>query len=93
MIVISLVNIFDSLVTPLIPQKYNPNTYLPRDIPGIGLIVLISFLIVVGFLTANFLEDGYKQSELFFQNLPFIKFFYKTIKQILETILSNKSKA
>ena len=32
-IVISLVNIFDSLVTPLIPQKYNPNTYLPRDIP------------------------------------------------------------
>ena len=93
-IVISLVNIFDGLVTPLIPQKYNPNSYLPRDIPGIGLIVLISFLIVVGFLTANFFGRWLvKQSELFFQNLPFIKFFYKTIKQILETILSSKSKA
>ena len=45
-IVFSLVKLFDQLVTPLIPIYLNPNTYLPRDIPGLGLIVLIIFLIL-----------------------------------------------
>ena len=53
-IVFSLVNLFDGLVTPLIPIQFNPNKYLPYEIPGIGLIVLVTFLIVIGFLTANF---------------------------------------
>ena len=53
-IVLSLVKVFDRLVTPLIPTQFNPNQYLPYEIPGIGLIVLITFLIIIGFLTANF---------------------------------------
>ena len=93
-IVVSLVNIFDNIVTPLIPIKYNPNSYLPREIPGMGLIVLISFLIFIGFITANFFGRWLiKKTEIIFQNTPFIKFFYKTIKQILETVLSKKSSA
>ena len=54
----SLVKLFDQLVTPLIPIYLNPNTYLPRDIPGLGLIVLIVFLVFVGAITANFLVHG-----------------------------------
>lgn len=93
-IVISLVNLFDRLVTPIIPKLYNPNTYLPLEIPGIGLIVLITFLIMVGFLTANFFGRWLvKKGEYLLQNLPFIKFFYKTTKQILETVLNSKSNA
>ena len=53
-IVFSLVKLFDQLVTPLIPIYLNPNTYLPRDIPGLGLIVLTIFLVFVGAITANF---------------------------------------
>ena len=53
-IVFSLVKLFDQLVTPLIPIYLNPNTYLPRDIPGLGLIVLIIFLVFVGLgVTSN----------------------------------------
>ena len=93
-IVLTLINAFDNIVTPLIPQKYNPNTYLPRDIPGIGLVVLITFLIGIGFITANFLGRWVvNKTEVLFQNTPFIKFFYNTIKQILETVLSSKSNA
>lgn len=44
----------DSWVTPVIPEAYNPNTYLPFEIPGFGLIVAILFLTLLGFLTANF---------------------------------------
>ena len=44
----------DSWVTPVIPERYNPNTYLPFEIPGFGLIVAILFPTLLGFLTANF---------------------------------------
>ena len=93
-IVLTLVNAFDNIVTPLIPERYNPNTYLPRDIPGIGLVVLVSFLVLIGFITANFFGRWIVgKTEIILQNTPFIKFFYKTIKQILETVLSSKSNA
>ena len=93
-IVSSLVKIFDGLVTPLIPIQFNPNQYLPYEIPGIGLIVLITFLIIIGFLTANFFGRWIvKRTEIILQNIPLIKVFYKTIKQILETVLKNNSNA
>jgi uncharacterized membrane protein len=93
-IVFSLVKVFDGLVTPLIPTQFNPNQYLPYEIPGIGLIVLITFLIIIGFLTANFFGRWIvKRTEIILQNIPLIKVFYKTIKQILETVLKNNSNA
>ncbi|HCP01586.1 MAG TPA: hypothetical protein DIT35_08850, partial [Rhodospirillaceae bacterium] len=49
-----LLKFVDSRITPLIPEAYNPNTYLHAvafDIPGVGLIVLIISLIIIGALT------------------------------------------
>ena len=93
-IVVTLVKVFDNLVTPLIPYKFNPNVYLPYEIPGIGLIALITFLVIIGFVTANFFGRWIlKKTELILQNIPLIKVFYKTIKQILETVLKNNSTA
>ena len=93
-IVISLINLFDRLITPVIPYYLNPNFYLPRDVPGLGLIVLILFMVVIGSLTANFLGSWIlKKTDLIIQRIPLIKVFYKTIKQILETILKTNSDA
>src|ERR1700676_3390292 len=44
----------DNLVRPLIPQGYRPETYLPVNIPGFGLIIVFVVLTLLGFLTANF---------------------------------------
>ena len=93
-IVVSLIKLFDKLVTPFIPIYLNPNTYLPRDLPGLGLIVLIFFLIFIGAITANFFGSWIlKQTDSFISKIPLIKAFYKTIKQILETILKSNSQA
>ncbi len=93
-IVTSLVNIFDRLVTPIIPYYINPNFYLPRDVPGLGLIVLFIFLVFIGFITANFFGSWVlKKTELIIHKIPLIKVFYKAIKQILETLLKGNSKA
>lgn len=93
-IVISLVKIFDRLITPLLPLYLNPNTYLPRDVPGLGLIVLVIFLIFIGFIAANFFGSYIlKKTDFIFSKIPLVKVFYNTIKQILETILKSNSNA
>ncbi len=93
-IVFSLVKLFDALVNPLIPYYLNPNFYLPRDVPGLGLIILVIFLIGIGFLAANFFGSWLlKKTDLIIQKIPLIKVFYKTIKQIFETILKTNSDA
>ena len=93
-IVISLIKLFDRLVTPIIPYYINPNFYLPRDVPGLGLIILVIFLVIIGSLTANFFGSWLlKKTDLIIQRIPLIKVFYKTIKQILETILKTNSDA
>jgi len=93
-IVFSLVELFDGLITPLIPYYINPNYYLPRDVPGLGLITLIFLLVSIGFVTASFFGSYIiKKTELIITKIPLIKIFYKTIKQIIETIFKNNSQA
>src|SRR6202161_673279 len=43
----------DNLVRPFIPVAYLPETYLPFNIPGLGLIIVFLALTLLGFLTAN----------------------------------------
>ena len=43
----------DGLVRPFIPRTYRPETYLPVEIPGLGLIIGFVALTLLGFLTAN----------------------------------------
>ncbi len=38
----------DESVKPLIPNAYNPETYLPFSIPGLGLVGVVVFLIILG---------------------------------------------
>ena len=48
------INWVDDLVRPFIPIAYRPETYLPVKIPGTGLIIALTALTLLGFLTANF---------------------------------------
>ena len=93
-IVFSLVELFDRIITPLIPYYINPNHYLPRDVPGLGLITLVLLLVFIGFITASFFGSYIiRKTESIINRIPFIKIFYKTIKQIIETIFKNNSNA
>ncbi len=50
-----LINWVDAWVKPLLPTHYNPDTYLPFPLPGLGLIVAIIGLTIIGGLAANLL--------------------------------------
>ncbi|MEZ5829940.1 MAG: DUF502 domain-containing protein [Dongiaceae bacterium] len=84
----------DERVFSVIPQQYNPETYLPFSIPGIGLLLALVGFTLIGALTAGIL--GRAVNHLFegiLNRLPVIRSIYGAIKQIMETVLANKSSA
>lgn len=84
----------DNKITPLIPEVYNPNTYLPVEIPGLGLLIAITFFIIIGWLTRNFLGRFFVRiSENIVERLPVINTIYGAVKQIFETVMASKSDA
>ncbi len=84
----------DSTVKPLIPMAYNPETYLPYSIPGIGLLLLIFTLIVIGALAAGFMGRVFMRlSETVMARIPVLRSIYGALKQIMETILAQQSAA
>lgn len=89
---LGIIRFIDDRVKPLIPKIYNPDTYLPFDIPGVGLIFAVTFIIVLGFLTATLLGRSLVQfGENIVSRTPFISTIYNGSKQILQTVVSQSN--
>jgi uncharacterized membrane protein len=79
----------DELVRPVIPAAFRPETYLPFQIPGLGLIISFVALTSLGFLTANLVGRTLVEfSEEILQRMPIVRPIYKGLKQIFETLFS-----
>lgn len=95
-----LIEFVDSRIVPLIPLHYNPDFYLEKylgfeiGIPGLGLVILIVFITLVGWMTAGFLgRIILRLSENMLSRMPVIRSVYGASKQILETVLQHQSNA
>ncbi|MGY6707546.1 MAG: DUF502 domain-containing protein [Rhizobiaceae bacterium] len=88
----SFVGWVDSWVVPYIPAAYNPDAYVPFRVPGLGLIVGLVLITLVGFLTANIIgRKIVSMGEFIVGRMPLVRSIYNGLKQILETVLSDKS--
>lgn len=84
----------DSIITKIIPAEYNPNSYLPFAIPGMGLVVTVAFFILVGWFARNFLgRMVIRISEYIVGRMPLINTVYKAIKQVFEMTIGTQSTA
>lgn len=89
-----IIDFIDGQVTPLIPARYNPETYLPFGVPGLGLIVAAVFLTLVGALTAGLVGRWLiRLFDRLMQRMPVVRNIHSALKQILETVLAQQSKA
>jgi uncharacterized membrane protein len=80
----------DNLMRPLIPTAYRPETYLPVNIPGLGLIVALVGLTLLGFLTANLVGRKLVDfGESILSHMPIVRPIYRTAKQIFQTLFSS----
>jgi uncharacterized membrane protein len=82
----------DGLVSQLLPSAYDPATYLPFRIPGLGLVVVAAGLILIGWATAGVLGRVFvRLYERVLDRLPVIRGLYSATKQIFQTVFSNQS--
>jgi uncharacterized membrane protein len=84
----------DTHVAGLLPARYNPETYLPFSLPGLGLLLMLAFLTLVGMLTAGLAgRTLVRLGERLLSRMPIVRSVYGTLKQIFETVLAQKSRS
>ena len=90
----NLIGYIDNRVTPLIPPVWNPETYLPFSIPGLGVLAMVVVLTLTGFFAAGFLGRGLmRMGEGILARVPVVRSVYSGTKQIFETVLAQQSNA
>ncbi len=88
------ISYMDDQITPLIPSRWNPETYLPFGLPGLGLVVAVGTMITIGFMTHGIIGRAIvRMGERLLDRLPVIRGIYSAVKQIFESILKKQSKA
>ena len=88
-IVWGAINFIDDKVVPWLPTKYNPSTYIGKDLPGLGVLTFLLFTTLVGMVTKGFFG---RQLIKFWQSLvdrtPIFRSIYNAVKQIAETVFT-----
>lgn len=88
----NIIQFFDNTVRNLLPARYDPETFLPFTVPGVGLILFVGGLTLIGFLTAGILGRMIvRTSEGIVNSMPVVRTIYGALKQIFETVLNQKS--
>jgi len=88
------VSVLDEWFRPWIPLDYRPTTYLPFDVPGIGVILAFILLTIIGGLTANFLGRALLSfGERLIRHMPVVGTVYTALQQIFKTAVQEDGKA
>jgi uncharacterized membrane protein len=75
----------------VVPPKFQPDTYLPFHVPGLGLIATLLLILIIGFLAKNFFGKRLvRWIESIFQNIPFVRGIYNAISQFILALFSDK---
>lgn len=82
----------------LFPDAWQPKVLIGLDIPGlsalVGIVLVVVVLFVTGFLASNFLGRQLLQwGEEILEHIPLVRSVYSAVKQISETMFSNKGKS
>jgi uncharacterized membrane protein len=89
-----VVTFVDQTVARLLPPLYNPNHYLPFNVPGLGLVIVSVVMIIIGWLAAGMLGRIFvRASEGVLNRMPIVRSVYGAVKQIFETILAQRATA
>ena len=88
------ISFLDERVQAFLPVRYNPETYLPFSVPGLGLLITLAALTFVGWLAAGLAgRTLVRLGERLLSRMPVVRSVYSTLKQIFETVLAQSSRS
>lgn len=71
----------------------DPVTGASRNIPGLGLLLVVSLILFAGIIVTNFVtEPVYNWFQRMLDKLPLVKFIYSSIKDLTEAFVGDEKK-
>ncbi len=71
----------------------DPNTGASRNIPGLGLFLVVSLILVAGIFVTYFVtEPMYNWFQRLLNKVPLVKFIYSSIKDLTEAFVGDEKK-
>jgi uncharacterized membrane protein len=88
-----VVDLLDKIIL-LLPPEYQPTAVLGFSIPGFGIVLAISILLITGMLAANLFGRRLVEFwEAILNRIPLVRSIYNSVKQISTTILDSNGKS
>ena len=78
----------------LLPENWNPDRLIGFHVPGLGVVLSFLILLATGVVAANFLGARLILIwEALLGRIPVVKSIYSSVKQVSDTLLSDKGNA
>ena len=78
----------------ILPEALQPRSLVGFDIPGLGVVVAFVIVFGTGIVAANFFGQRLIRAwERVLGRVPFVKSIYSSVKQVSDTLLSDKGQA
>jgi uncharacterized membrane protein len=88
-----LIDLMDKTVL-LLPPEWQPTNLLGFSIPGFGVIIALSILLLTGMLAANLFGRRFVEMwERILNRIPLVRSIYSSVKQISSTIFDPSGKS
>ena len=88
-----LIDLMDKIVL-LLPPEWQPTNLLGFSIPGFGVIIALSILLLTGMLAANLFGRRFVEMwERILNRIPLVRSIYSSVKQISSTIFDPSGKS
>jgi len=93
-IAFKLIVYIDKWSNAIVPPKFRFSEYLKIEVPGLGVAVIITALILIGMFTTGYVGRFFvKLGEKILSKMPFISSVYNLLKQVFETFFSGKKQS
>ena len=90
-------NVFGTVVSAsqaVLPEAARESLEMLRQIPGLGVIVMIAGLLLTGVFAANiFGQWALRQGNQLLTHIPIVKSIYSSVKQVSDTLFSSSGNA
>ncbi len=87
----TVVGWIDGWVLPFVPFQYRPEQYIGINLRGVGVIFFLVFTVIVGWIGKGFLGRSFlRWGEGIVDRMPVVRSIYNGLKQIAETVFSQR---
>ncbi|EPX80341.1 DUF502 domain-containing protein [Litoreibacter arenae] len=87
----SIVGWIDSWVLPFVPYHYRPEQYIGINLRGVGVLFFLLFTMMVGWMGKGLLGRSLLRfGENLVDRMPVVRSIYNGLKQIAETVFSQR---